>query len=156
MVSLTVAPLMTVKEGSEIKDIDWNKWYFGIIPIVLFIVVTKALVDYNILTWADPLGSLLNSDGSGDVEALPFPGINGGGGGGGGAKSELKVVEMPTIASDHVQDPTAHTTNVVPERVDKSLAKRLSGHMFNDANFEATAEDGTISRDDFIARKHEG
>ena len=39
MVSLTVAPLMTVKEGSEIKDIDWNKWYFGIIPIVLFIVV---------------------------------------------------------------------------------------------------------------------
>merc|ERR1712110_836279 len=51
MVSLTVAPLIA---GNK----DWEGWYFGIIPFVIFVVVTGVLFCKNILTWTDPLAGL--------------------------------------------------------------------------------------------------
>ena len=52
MVSLTVAPLM---EGKE----DWEDWYFGMVPTVIFVVASIVLVFMNILTWSDPLGDMI-------------------------------------------------------------------------------------------------
>ena len=54
MVSLTVAPLM---EGKE----DWEDWYFGMVPTVIFVVASIVLVFMNILTWSDPLGDMIKS-----------------------------------------------------------------------------------------------
>merc|ERR1711948_172381 len=48
MVALTIAPLI---RGHQ----DWEKWYFGMIPLGAFVVVTAVLVLKNILTWTDPL-----------------------------------------------------------------------------------------------------
>merc|ERR1711979_40619 len=51
MVALTIAPLVH-------KNKDWEDWYFGVIPFVIFMLVTGVLVCKNILTWADPLANL--------------------------------------------------------------------------------------------------
>merc|ERR1719373_897280 len=51
MVALTIAPLIA---GNE----DWDNWYFGMIPLALFILVTGVLVAKQILTWKDPLGAM--------------------------------------------------------------------------------------------------
>merc|ERR1712100_73077 len=51
MVSLTIAPLIA---GNE----DWKNWYFGLIPLAVFILVTAVLVYKGILTWKDPLESI--------------------------------------------------------------------------------------------------
>lgn len=51
MVALTIAPLIA-GNGS------WDNWYFGMIPLALFIVITAVLVVKEILTWKDPLGVL--------------------------------------------------------------------------------------------------
>merc|ERR1712066_98275 len=45
MVGLTIAPLI---RGNE----DWENWYFGMIPFVVFILVTSGLMFKGILTWA--------------------------------------------------------------------------------------------------------
>merc|ERR1711990_626223 len=52
MVSLTIAPLI---RGNG----DWDKAYWGVVPLVLFMVVTFALVHTQILTWVDPLANQL-------------------------------------------------------------------------------------------------
>merc|ERR1711939_239800 len=54
MVSLTIAPLIA---GNE----DWKNWYFGLIPLAVFIVVTAVLVFKGVLTWKDPLESVQKS-----------------------------------------------------------------------------------------------
>merc|ERR1711924_383355 len=46
MVSLLIAPLLRNQE-------DWSQWYFGMIAVGLFIIVTFILV--QVLTWKDPL-----------------------------------------------------------------------------------------------------
>merc|ERR1711879_417691 len=51
MVSLTIAPLI---RGND----DWEGWYFGMIPLGIFVVITGVLVNMKILTWADPLQEL--------------------------------------------------------------------------------------------------
>merc|ERR1711881_13135 len=44
MVSLTIAPLLREKK-------DWDKWYFGLVPFVVFLLITAVLVYKEILTW---------------------------------------------------------------------------------------------------------
>merc|ERR1712050_825350 len=51
MVALTIAPLI---RGNK----DWEDWHFGVIPFVIFMLVTGALVCKQILTWTDPLAQL--------------------------------------------------------------------------------------------------
>jgi len=51
MVSLTIAPLLRDNE-------DWYRAYWGVIPLVLFIVCSAVLVMKGILTWKDPLGDI--------------------------------------------------------------------------------------------------
>jgi len=53
MVSLTIAPLL--KDGSGVANKDWENWYFGMIPLAVFFIVTIALAFKGILTWEDPL-----------------------------------------------------------------------------------------------------
>merc|ERR1712007_408573 len=53
MVALTIAPLI---RGHK----DWENWYYGIIPFVIFVLVTAVLVFKNVLTWADPLAQMQN------------------------------------------------------------------------------------------------
>lgn len=54
MVSLTISPLIA---GNE----DWKNWYFGLIPLAVFIFVTAVLVYQGILTWKDPLEGIQKS-----------------------------------------------------------------------------------------------
>merc|ERR1712007_187867 len=51
MVSLTIAPLISGKD-------DWEKWYLGLVPFAIFLLVTVVLVYMKVLTWKDPLQSL--------------------------------------------------------------------------------------------------
>merc|ERR1712157_327650 len=51
MVALTIAPLL--KDDSNVPI-----WYFGLIPFVIFVLVTGGLMFKGILTWADPLGQI--------------------------------------------------------------------------------------------------
>merc|ERR1712110_1382630 len=51
MVALTIAPLIA---GNS----DWAGWYYGLVPFVIFILVTVILVMKEILTWKDPLQNL--------------------------------------------------------------------------------------------------
>ena len=62
MVSLTVAPLL--KQYHE----DFEYYYYGLVPLGIFIVLTLVLASpsVNILTWDDPLNKML-----GDVRATP-------------------------------------------------------------------------------------
>merc|ERR1712232_829993 len=52
MVSLTIAPLLRSDDGG---NEDWESWYFGFIPLVLFAGLTVVLAVKGILTWKDPL-----------------------------------------------------------------------------------------------------
>merc|ERR1712232_578861 len=68
MVSLTVAPLLTEEQETDGvvvdtgKD-DWEDFYFGAIPLVIFLVITAILVVKGILTWKDPLAAVNNAAG---------------------------------------------------------------------------------------------
>merc|ERR1712178_205291 len=61
MVALTIAPLIAGNGA-------WDEWYFGMIPLALFIIITGVLVMKEILTWKDPLGVLEQPDGPKKVE----------------------------------------------------------------------------------------
>merc|ERR1712050_765903 len=52
MVALTIAPLLRSDDGG---NEDWENWYFGFIPLVLFLVITLGLMFMGILSWKDPL-----------------------------------------------------------------------------------------------------
>eukprot|EP00616_Rhizochromulina_sp_CCMP1243_P005949 CAMPEP_0118965760 /NCGR_PEP_ID=MMETSP1173-20130426/3287_1 /TAXON_ID=1034831 /ORGANISM="Rhizochromulina marina cf, Strain CCMP1243" /LENGTH=789 /DNA_ID=CAMNT_0006914423 /DNA_START=277 /DNA_END=2646 /DNA_ORIENTATION=- len=60
MVSLTVAPLLRVQDNET--NPDWNNFYYGFIPLVLFLIVSGLLVHAKILTWEDPLGKFLGGE----------------------------------------------------------------------------------------------
>merc|ERR1719297_96352 len=51
MVSLTISPLLKGKQ-------DWQEWYFGMIPLAVFVIITGILYWMEILTWKDPLQNL--------------------------------------------------------------------------------------------------
>ena len=59
MVSLTVAPLL--KDYTE----DFQYWEVGLVPLAIFVTLTVVLglPSVKILTWDDPLGSLLTGKG---------------------------------------------------------------------------------------------
>lgn len=61
MVALTIAPLIAGNGA-------WDDWYFGMIPLALFIIITGVLVMKEILTWKDPLGVLEQTDGAKKAE----------------------------------------------------------------------------------------
>merc|ERR1712205_271773 len=56
MVALTIAPM--IKDND-----DWEGWQFGIVPLVIWTVVTGVLYNMDILTWSDPLGELQKGQG---------------------------------------------------------------------------------------------
>merc|ERR1712157_109648 len=51
MVSLLIAPFLKGKD-------DWDGWYVGLIPFIIFVVVTGILIKMEILSWKDPLSAL--------------------------------------------------------------------------------------------------
>merc|ERR1711988_1839162 len=57
MVSLTIAPLLKEENeyGAKVGNDDWENWYYGMIPLAVFIIVSAVLVFKRILTWKDPL-----------------------------------------------------------------------------------------------------
>merc|ERR1712066_569467 len=61
MVALLIAPLIRAKQ-------DWAKWYYGLIPFVIFVLVTSGLMFKGILTWADPLAKIDGKTPSKDSE----------------------------------------------------------------------------------------
>jgi inorganic pyrophosphatase len=61
MVSLTIAPLIKLSDDPDAK-LDYKNFYFGFIPLVVFVAVTMNLVVNKILTWEDPLGNLIPSE----------------------------------------------------------------------------------------------
>merc|ERR1712056_127776 len=48
MVSLLIAPLLKGKA-------DWEEWYFGMVPLGVFVLTTGVLAKKGILSWKDPL-----------------------------------------------------------------------------------------------------
>merc|ERR1712003_52206 len=52
MISLTIAPLIAGRD-------DWEKWYLGLIPFAIFLILSGVLVYKEILTWKDPLEKML-------------------------------------------------------------------------------------------------
>merc|ERR1739844_222114 len=53
MVSLTIAPLI---RGNK----SWDNWYFGMVPLGVFVIITGYLISTGVLTWADPLARFGN------------------------------------------------------------------------------------------------
>jgi len=70
MVSLTIAPLLKEEEnGQKVGNEDWENWYYGMIPLALFLVSTAFLLFQRILTWEDPLaGATASAGGKGNPE----------------------------------------------------------------------------------------
>merc|ERR1719408_448545 len=64
MVSLTIAPLIA---GND----DWENWYFGIIPFVIFVLITGVLVVLQVLTWKDPLEKFQGSPAAAEEKKAP-------------------------------------------------------------------------------------
>ena len=54
--SLTVAPLFKAHDG------HFHRWYWGMIPLGLFVLVTGYLIHAKILTWEDPIQSMLEGE----------------------------------------------------------------------------------------------
>lgn len=79
------------------------------------------------------------------------------------SSSETEIVvganKMNTdgLVSKHEQGEHFHIQSVIPAQVDKQTAKRLSGHLFDEASFDLNAdkESCTISREQFVAKCHE-
>merc|ERR1712118_526380 len=65
MVSLTIAPLLKEEqqvtlavEGPKTEEFgndDWENWYWGMIPLGIFVLASAVLMFKKILTWEDPL-----------------------------------------------------------------------------------------------------
>merc|ERR1711953_1637627 len=60
MTSLTIAPFIRSND-------DWDNWYFGLIPLGLFVIITAILVYVDVLTWADPLQKIQKEEKKADV-----------------------------------------------------------------------------------------
>ena len=89
MVSLTIAPLI---RGNG----DWDKAYWGVVPLVLFMVVTFALVHTQILTWVDPLANQLAEAAAGQAAPEPAKAVE---------EAEL-VPMMPATPAPAVEEET--------------------------------------------------
>jgi inorganic pyrophosphatase len=61
MVSLTIAPLIKLSDSGDGK-LDYKNFYYGFIPLIIFVAVTMNLVVNKILTWEDPLGNLIPAE----------------------------------------------------------------------------------------------
>lgn len=57
MVSLTIAPIIAIGENQS--KLDYKEFYYGFLPLFVFVVITAILIVKKILTWDDPLGNLL-------------------------------------------------------------------------------------------------
>merc|ERR1712137_1454678 len=69
MVSLTIAPLLRSDDGG---NEDWENWYFGLIPLALFIGVTVVLMLMGVLSWKDPLSKAqADQEAKKEVEEAP-------------------------------------------------------------------------------------
>jgi len=66
MTSLTIAPLL---QGND----DWDNFYYGFIPLVIFILITAVLIFLKVLTWSDPIGKFLAGDEKEKVADPPKP-----------------------------------------------------------------------------------
>merc|ERR1719161_2806844 len=55
MVSLNIAHMLT--DNMHRGNTDWERFYYGFIPIIAFLLITIALVKKSILTWTDPLAT---------------------------------------------------------------------------------------------------
>merc|ERR1719336_2011557 len=51
MVSLLIAPFLRGKK-------DWEGWYIGIVPFLVFAITSAVLIKMEILSWKDPLSAL--------------------------------------------------------------------------------------------------
>jgi len=72
MVSLTIAPLLKDDKGKSNED--WENWYWGMIPLAVFAIVTVVLVFKKVLTWKDPLQKNLQAGADGqpsEAQASP-------------------------------------------------------------------------------------
>ena len=56
MVSLTIAPLLKTWHS------PFEHYVWGLLPLGLFLIITFTLVKYQILTWEDPIQSMLEGD----------------------------------------------------------------------------------------------
>merc|ERR1712113_682636 len=61
MVSLTIAPLIS---GND----SWDNWYYGMAPLVVFVLITGYLVATGVLTWEDPLARFGKPPAAQDVQ----------------------------------------------------------------------------------------
>jgi len=59
MVSLTIAPLLS--NDQDEGNMDWENWYFGIIPLLVIAVATITLAALKILTWKNPLATIVET-----------------------------------------------------------------------------------------------
>merc|ERR1712194_263579 len=55
MVSLLIAPVLRGRA-------DWEGWYFGLLPLAMFTVLSASLMYKGILTWKDPLAQVDEPD----------------------------------------------------------------------------------------------
>merc|ERR1711920_570211 len=62
MVSLTIAPLI---RGNK----SWDNWYYGMVPLGVFVIITGYLTSTGVLTWADPLARFGNPTSVGKAES---------------------------------------------------------------------------------------
>jgi len=95
MVSLTIAPLL--KDDGKSNE-DWEGWYWGMIPLAVFAIVTVVLVFKKVLTWKDPLQKNLQAGADGQQpEAKAAPNTD--------EKQEINAVEKaPACCGKCVQD----------------------------------------------------
>jgi P-type Cu+ transporter len=75
----------------------------------------------------------------------------------GSNKPKLSTSKSYELYTAHDQSVHYHIQSVIPEKITKEKAKRLSGHLFDEANFDnhADKETGTITREQFTAGCHE-
>jgi hypothetical protein len=57
--SFAVAPYLTQVAPLLKGNKNWENYYFGFIPLGVFIIITAVLVKKEILTWKDPLGAMV-------------------------------------------------------------------------------------------------
>merc|ERR1719356_2166333 len=66
MIALMIAPLI---DGNE----DYENWYVGLIPAVVLVLATVALIYVGILSWKDPLAAVNEQTSQGQEPDSPTP-----------------------------------------------------------------------------------
>eukprot|EP00747_Dinoflagellata_sp_TGD_P017746 gnl/TRDRNA2_/TRDRNA2_126026_c0_seq1.p1 gnl/TRDRNA2_/TRDRNA2_126026_c0~~gnl/TRDRNA2_/TRDRNA2_126026_c0_seq1.p1 ORF type:complete len:855 (-),score=148.62 gnl/TRDRNA2_/TRDRNA2_126026_c0_seq1:59-2623(-) len=111
MVSLTIAPLL--KESPDAKlgipargHTDYKNWYYGMVPLVIFVLVTVVLAAMGILTWKDPLAksrdeSTPSKKGASEIERAHL--LAEGGGGGAAAVAPISEPQFTVIGHESTE-----------------------------------------------------